>query len=197
VCSPSRRKSLISGTVRAIQILDIRRRWAEDLLLVNWTVQTRFVSVCKPRPVNSSGDFHFTLPPIRSFWADDLDGDHKTEVVTIPKNPDALRLPHSNAGARVSIGASRKGNSGHAAGQDTKARRGMVGPASMGIAFPIFPWLSRKAAQAYGLLSKSDGTRRRENVPTLTGIGDIAVADWDVTARRKSFSLSADEGRSG
>src|SRR3989440_6700321 len=72
-----------SGTVKAVQVLDIDGDGREALLLVNWDSPNPF----RFRLQNESGqlgpEIHFSLPPIRSYWPDGLDGDHKTEVVTI------------------------------------------------------------------------------------------------------------------
>jgi hypothetical protein len=51
-----------------------------------WSIGTapiHFVSACRTRTGELGPEIYFTLPPIRSYLADDLDGDHKTEVVTI------------------------------------------------------------------------------------------------------------------
>src|SRR5262245_49029296 len=72
-----------SGIVRAIQVLDIDGDGREDLLLVNWDSPNPFRFRLQTEPGQLGPEIHFTLPPIRSFWADDLDNDHKTELVTI------------------------------------------------------------------------------------------------------------------
>ena len=58
----------------------------EDLLLVNWDSPTRSASVCKTRMGNLGPEIYFSFPPIRAYLADDLAGDHKTEIVTIAQN---------------------------------------------------------------------------------------------------------------
>ena len=61
------------------QILDIEGDGREDLLLVNWIIRIHFGSVSKQfRQLGP--EIHFTLPPIRSYGADDLDGDRKLRV---------------------------------------------------------------------------------------------------------------------
>ena len=71
------------GTVKSIQVLDIQGDGRDDLLLVNWDNLYPF----RFRLQNDSGrlgaEMHFSLPPIRSYWADDLNADSKTEVITI------------------------------------------------------------------------------------------------------------------
>ena len=75
-----------SGLVKSVQVLDIDGNGRDDLLLVNWDTPNplRF------RLQNTAGqlgpEIHFSMPPIRSYWSDDLDGDRRTEVITIAQN---------------------------------------------------------------------------------------------------------------
>ena len=81
-----------SGAVKSAQLLDIDGDGRDDLLLVNWDSPNPF----RFRLQNSSGqlgpEIHFALPPIRSYWADDLDGDHKTEMITIAQNSGRAQI---------------------------------------------------------------------------------------------------------
>src|SRR5205823_3406671 len=83
-----------SGALQALQVLDIQGDGREDLLLVNWENQNPF----RFRLQNSSGELgpelYFPLPPIRSYLADDLDGDHKTEIVTIAQKSGRAQVSH-------------------------------------------------------------------------------------------------------
>ena len=75
-----------SGSLKSVQVLDIDGDGRDDLLLVNWTDPNPF----RFRLQNNAGllgpEIHFSVPPIRSYWAEDLDGDHKAEVMTIAMN---------------------------------------------------------------------------------------------------------------
>ena len=83
-----------SGEVRAVQVLDINGDGRDDLLMVNWSSPSPF----RLRLQNAEGELgpemYFTLPAIRSYLADDLDGDHKTEVVTIAQNSGRAAISH-------------------------------------------------------------------------------------------------------
>ena len=72
-----------TGSVKGAQVLDIDGDGRDDLLLVNWEDKHPF----RFRLQNAAGqlgpEIHFPFPQIRSFWAEDLDGDHKMEMVTI------------------------------------------------------------------------------------------------------------------
>src|SRR4029077_14911254 len=81
-----------SGNVKSLQVLDIQGDGRDDLMLVNWDSQNPF----RFRLQNAAGrlgpEIHFSLPPIRSYWADDLNGDHKTEVVTIAQKSGRAQI---------------------------------------------------------------------------------------------------------
>ncbi|HKQ36905.1 MAG TPA: VCBS repeat-containing protein, partial [Verrucomicrobiae bacterium] len=64
-----------SGAVKSAQVLDVNGDGKDDLLLVNWDSTNPF----RFRLQNAAGqlgpEMHFALPAVRSYWADDLDGD--------------------------------------------------------------------------------------------------------------------------
>src|SRR6201995_2118306 len=75
-----------SGAVKAIQLLDIDGDGRTDLMLVNWESPTPF----RFRLQNAEGQLgpenYFTLPPVRSYWADNLESNNKNQIVTIAQN---------------------------------------------------------------------------------------------------------------
>ena len=73
----------ISGAVKAVQVLDIDGDGRDDLLLVNWDSPNPFRFRLQLPDGQLGPEIHFSMPPIRSYWADDLDGDRKTEIITI------------------------------------------------------------------------------------------------------------------
>src|ERR1043166_6456419 len=83
-----------SGNVKSVQVLDIDGDEREDLLLVNWETPTRFRSRLQNAAGQLGPEIHFSPPPIRSYWADDLDGDHKTEIITIAQNSGRAQISH-------------------------------------------------------------------------------------------------------
>ncbi len=189
-----------SGTVRAIQVLDIDGDGREDLLLVNWDSPNPF----RFRLQNGAGqlgpEIHFTLPPIRSFWADDLDGDHKTEVVTIAQKSGRAEIStFRRRPADPLSGAFKEGQfQVLPLGKTTKARRGLVWADINGDRLPDLLVAEPESGQLTVFLQKSDGTLAApKTFPTLTGIGDIAVADWDGDGKPEIFLLSADERQIG
>ncbi|MEY2410864.1 MAG: hypothetical protein QOF48_3534, partial [Verrucomicrobiota bacterium] len=83
-----------SGSLKSVQVLDIDGDQRDDLLLVNWNDSNPF----RFRLQNSAGqlgpEIHFSVPPIRSYWSEDLDGDHKAEVMTIAMNSGRAAVSH-------------------------------------------------------------------------------------------------------
>ena len=185
-----------SGTVRAIQVLDIDGDGREDLLLVNWDSPNPFRFRLQNEAGQLGPEIHFTLPPIRSFWADDLDGDHKTEVVTIAQKSGRAEIStFRRRPADPLSGAFKEGQfQVLPLGKTTKARRGLVWADINGDRLPDLLVAEPESGQLTVFLQKSDGTLAApKTFPTLTGIGDIAVADWDGDGRPEIFLLSADE----
>ena len=68
----------------------------------------------------------------------------------------------------------------------------------MATACRICSWPSRKAAR-FPSISSSRTARwpRRKTFPTLAGVSDLAVADWDGDGKPEIFMLSADERQVG
>ncbi len=81
-----------TGTIKALQILDIQGDGRDDLLLSNWDSLNPFRFRLQNPQGHLGPEIHFTLPPIRSYCADDLDGDRKTEVVTIAQKSGRAQI---------------------------------------------------------------------------------------------------------
>ena len=189
-----------TGQVKSVQILDLDGDSREDLLLVNWDSATPF----RARFQNESGqmgpEIHFTVPAIRAYWPDDLDGDKRTEI--------------------VSVGA----KSGRAQLSTFKTRKGdpLVGDFVQG-QFQVLPLVkTAKPKRGFawsdlnqdGLLdllvsdpeggqltvfhqTKSGAMGPGRSNPTLTGVADLAAADWNQDGRIEVFLLSSEERQVG
>ena len=66
-----------------MQVLDIDGDGRDGLLEVNWDNPNPFRFRLQDASGQIGPEIHFAMQPIRSYWAEDLDGDHKTEVMTI------------------------------------------------------------------------------------------------------------------
>jgi hypothetical protein len=116
-----------SGSVKSAQILDINGDGRDDLLLVNWESPNPFRFRLQSASGELGPEIHFALPPIRSYWADDLDGDHKTEIVTIAQNSGRAQVSHfERKPAESLVGAFKRGQfQVLPLNKTTKAKRGL------------------------------------------------------------------------
>jgi hypothetical protein len=189
-----------SGTVKAIQILDVDGDGRQDLLLVNWDHANPF----RFRLQNAAGrlgpEMHFALPPIRSYWADDLDGDKRTEIVTIAQKSGRAQIANFVRNpAEVLSGSLRRGQlQVLPLIKTTKSARGMVWADVNGDGLPDLLVAEPDSGQLAVLLQEPDGSLAAPRAfPTLTGVGEIKVADWNGDGHPEIFLLSTDERQIG
>lgn len=189
-----------SGAVKAAQVLDIDGDGRQDLLLVNWDQASPF----RFRLQNAAGqlgpEIHFTFPAIRSYWCDDLDGDKKTEVVTIAQKSGRAQISNFLLKpAEALAGTFLQGQFQlQPLAKTTKNRRGIVwadvnsdGAADLLVADP-------DGGQLTLFLQQKDGSLGAPRTfPALTGVAELAVADWDGDGRPEVFMLSVDERQVG
>lgn len=189
-----------TGTVKAVQVLDIDGDGRGDLLLANWDTANPF----RIRLQNPSGqmgpEIHFAMPPVRSYWADDLDGDHKTEIVTISLNSgraqisNITRKPAEKLAGNFSAGQFQI----MPLGKTTRAKRGTVWADVNGDGRPDLLVAEPESGQLTIYLQQADGTLgAAKTFPSLTGVSDVAVAARDDSGRPEIFVLSGDERQVG
>ncbi|HMJ89566.1 MAG TPA: VCBS repeat-containing protein [Candidatus Acidoferrum sp.] len=185
-----------AGLVRSVQILDVNGDGRDDLLLVNWDTPNPLRFRLQEKTGTLGPEIHFTMPPIRSYTADDLDGDHRTEIVTIAQNSGRSQI--SNFTWREA----EKLSGNFAAGQlqilpltkTSKARRGVTWADVNSDGLPDLLVAEPESGQLTIHLQQKDGSLTEAKVySTLTGVSDIAVSDWDNAGRSEIFLLSGDE----
>lgn len=185
-----------SGTVKAAQVLDINGDGRQDLLLVNWDQANPFRFRLQDAAGQLGPEVHFTLPAIRSYWADDLDGDGKTEVVTIAQKSGRAQISNFvPKPAEPLAGVFKQGQFQlQPLTRTTKSRRGLAwadinhdGAVDLLVADPDGGQLTLFPQESGGTL----GAPR--TFPAFTGVSEIAVTDWDGDGRTEVFLLSMDE----
>ncbi|MFZ9853934.1 MAG: FG-GAP repeat domain-containing protein [Limisphaerales bacterium] len=189
-----------TGTIRAIQVLDLNRDGRQDLLLVNWDSSTPFRFRLQREDGQFEPEVHLPLNPIRSYCAEDLDGDGIPEIVCIAAKSGRASLYHLNRKAAEPLVEGLKDGqfSLLPLTRTDKARRGTL-------------WTDLDGNSLTDLLVADPGSgqlsfwRRRDhqtleeprNFPCLTGISDLAAADWDRDGQIDLFLLSPDERQLG
>ena len=189
-----------SGEVKAVQVLDLNGDGRDDLLLVNWDSPNPF----RFRLQNSEGELgpeiYFTLPAIRSYMADDLDGDHKTEVVTIAQNSGRAAVSHfEQKPAEPLSGAFKLGQfQVLPLNRTSRGHRGILWADVNGDGLPDLLVAEPDSGQLSLYLQKPDGSlSAARTFPTFTGVSQLAVSDWDNSGTPKIFLLSTDEHQVG
>jgi len=188
-----------AGAVKAVQLLDIDGDGRTDLLLVNWESPTPF----RFRLQNASGqlgpEIFFTFPPIRSYWADNLDGTKKNQIVTIAQNSGRAQVSEfTRKPAEALSGSFMQGQfQVLSLNKSDKARRGMIWADVNGDNLPDLLVADPESGQISIYLQKADGTLDApKTFPTLTGVSDLAVTDWG-DGKPTVFMLSSDERQIG
>ncbi len=189
-----------SGEVHAVQALDINGDGRDDLLLVNWD---------SPYPIrfrlqNEDGglgpEIYFMLPAIRACMADDLDGDHKTEVVTIGQNSGRAAVSHFVQKPAEPLSGDFKQGQFQVLplNRTTRAHRGILWADVNGDGLPDLLVAEPDSGQLSLYLQKPGGTlAAAKTFPTFAGVSELAVSDWDGSGRPGIFLLSSDERQVG
>jgi hypothetical protein len=189
-----------SGLVKAIQILDIDGDGREDLLLINWDTANPFRFRLQSNTGRLGPEIHFSMPPVRSYLADDLLGDHKTEIMTIALNSGRAQLSAftRKSAATNAVDFTRGQLQVMPLNKTSKAKRGLTFADLNGDRRPDLIVAEPDSGQITVFLQNPDGTLGPpQTFPSLTGISEFAVGDWDGNGRSELFLLSADERQIG
>lgn len=189
-----------SGTVKSVQVHDIDGDGRGDLLLVNWDSPNPFRFRLQTAAGQLGPEIHFAMPPIRAYWPDDLDGDHKTEMVTIAQKSGRAQVSTFKRSPSEPLSGDFKAGQFQVLplSKTTKARRGIAWADLDGDGRPDLVVAEPDSGQLTVYFQGSDGSfGAPKTFPTLTGVSDIAVADWDGDGRPEIFVLSVDERQVG
>jgi len=194
------RKIPFSGAVKAVQVLDVDGDGRSDLLLVNWEDRNPFRFRLQKPDGDLGPETYFTLPPIRSYWADNLETNSQVQIVTIAANSGRAQISQfTRKPAAPLSGALREGQFQVLPLTKTdKARRGQLWADVNGDGRPDLLVAEPESGQISIYFQQPDGSlAAAKTFPTLSGVSDIAVADWNGDGKPEIFLLSADERQIG
>jgi hypothetical protein len=189
-----------SGEVRAVQVLDINGDGRDDLLLINWDSPNPFRFRLQNQDGELGPEIYFKLPAIRSYLADDLAGDHKTEVVTIAASSGRAAVSHFVQKPAEPLSGDFKQGQFQVLplSRTTRAHRGILWADVNGDGLPDLLVAEPDSGQLSLYLQKADGTlAAAKTFPTFAGVSELAVSDWDGSGKPKIFLLSSDEHQVG
>lgn len=189
-----------SGTVQAAQVLDIQGDGRADLLLVNWDSPNPFRFRLQSENQQLGPEIHFTLPPVRSYWADDLDKDQKTEVITVAQKSGRAQVYNfTQRKADLLSGVWMQGQLQVLPLKRTaKAKRGTLWADVNGDKLPDLLVAEPDSGQLTVFIQQPTGwLAAPKTFATLVGISELAVGEWKTTEMSEIFLLSADERQIG
>ena len=189
-----------SGAVKAAQVVDVDGDGRNDLLLVNWEDRNPFRFRLQKAGGELGPENYFSLPPIRSYWADSLEENAKIQVITIAQNSGRAQISEfTHKPAEALSGSFRQGQFQVLPINKTdKARRGLLWADVNGDGLPDLLVAEPESGQISIYLQQQDGTlANARTFPTLAGITDLAVGDWNGDGKADIFMLSADERQVG
>ena len=190
----------LSASVKSVQIVDIDADGRSDLLLVNWEDRNPFRFRLQRHDGQLGPELYFSSAPIRSYWADNLEPNGKTQIISIALNSGRASVSEFTQKPGDPLGGCfQKGQfQVLPLNKTSKARRGELwadvngdGLADLLIAEPESGQISIYLQQEQGTLGSP------KTFPTLAGVSDLAVADWDGDGKPEVFLLSSDEKQVG
>jgi FG-GAP-like repeat len=193
-------KIALSAAVKSVQVLDVDGDKLDDLLLVNWEDRTPFRFRLQKADGELGPEMYFSLPPIRSYWADNLERNGKVEVMTIAQNSGRAQISQfTRKPAEPLSGSFLQGQFQVLPLNKTdKAKRGLLWADVNGDSLPDLLVAEPESGQISICLQQKDGSlANAKTFPTLAGVSDLAVADWDGDGNPEIFLLSADERQIG
>lgn len=189
-----------SGVVKTAQVVDLNGDHRDDLLLVNWDHLNPFRIRLQDANGRLGPERHVGMQPVRSFWADDLDGDHVAEIVTIGQKSGRAQVGNfEQREGEALFGEWRAGQFEILAlNRSGKGKRGVAWADLNGDGLIDLIASEPESGQISIQLQLADGLYRSPSVfASLSGVADLAVADWNGDGRQEIFQLSADERQVG
>ncbi|HHY84141.1 MAG TPA: VCBS repeat-containing protein [Verrucomicrobia bacterium] len=189
-----------SGTVKSVQVLDVDGDSRDDLLLVNWEDRYPFRFRLQKESGELGPEHYFSMQPIRSYWADNLELNAKVQVMTVAQNSGRAQISQFTRKPAEPLVPGILGGQFQVLplNKTEKARRGLLWADINGDRRPDLLVAEPESGQLSVHIQQEDGSlATARTFATLAGITEIAAADWDGDGQPEVFLLSADERRVG
>ncbi len=190
----------LSSTVKAVQVIDVDGDGRNDLLLVNWDNPAPF----RFRLQNADGQLgpenYFTLPPIHSYCADQLEPGAGTYFISVAQNSGRAQVSHFTRKTAETLSGDFKQGQFQVLPllKTEKSRRGLLWADVNGDSRADLLVAEPERGQLSVYFQRADGSLASPRTfPALAGVSDIAVADWDGDGKPEIFLLSPDERQIG
>ena len=194
------RKISYSGTPHAVQIVDVDGDGKNDLLLVDFDSPTPYRVRFQMADGQLGPEIYFKAQPIRSFCVDNLGGGRTNYLASIVQATGRAEVSQfTREPGEVLSGDFRAGQfqvlplNKTAAGQ-----RGILFKDVNGDGRPDLLVAEPESGQLSVYLQQADGTfAAPTKFPSLAGVSQIAVSDWNHDGQPAIFLLSRDENAVG
>ncbi len=190
----------LGSPVKSIQLVDVDGDGRNDLFLVNWEDRNPYRFRLQKPDGQLGPELYFGSNPIRSYWADNLEPNGKTQVISIALNSGRAAISEFvRKPAETLTGCFRQGQLEVLPLRKTdKARRGVLWADLNGDKLPDLTVAEPENGQVSVSFQQANGSFSAPKAfPTLAGISDLAAADWDGNGKPELFMLSADENQVG
>lgn len=190
----------LSSLVRSVQVLDIDADGRNDLLFVNFDSATPFRFRLQQSDGQLGPEIFFKLPPIHSYWGDYLEGDRQAYLATVTRDTGRAQVgKFIRKPAEVLSGEFKQGQfQVLPLAKTDKSKRGLAWADINGDGWVDLLVAEPERGQVSYYAQKADGSLAAPRTfPTLAGVSDIAVADWDGDKKPEIFLLSSDERQVG
>ena len=189
-----------SGKSRAVQIVDMDGDGRKDLLLVNWDSSTPIRFRRQEADGQLGPELYFKMPPIRSFCMSNLGGNRTNYLVTIAQDSGRAEVSQFvQEPAPVLSGKFHQGQFQMMPLKQTgSAQRGEIWADVNGDGRPDLLVAQPESGELTVYLQKPDGSLAApKTYPSLAGVTQIAVSDWNGDGHPNIFLLSRSEDAVG
>jgi hypothetical protein len=189
-----------SGSVNSLQVFNINGDGRDDLLLINFESPNPFRFRLQDAQGQLGPEVHFAFPAVRAWLADDLLGDHKMELITIAEKSGRAQISALNRKPAEPLSGAFKSGQFQVLPltKTAQTRRGVLWADVNGDGLPDLLVAQPDSGQLTLYLQQPDGNLSSpKTFPTLSGITDLAVSDWNQDGAPEIFLLSSEEHQIG